>query len=181
LIPTGDDDGTVEFLAEGDSYSPLVVHGPCTPKEDWPVLCNPAVPNSGLEYPYCVFEASSSTTKANAISTRQQDDADNNVICARSGERVMVTQLDGTMQECSCLYFNPLLGPTSSCPMVQVNLSSPFVDITPTSMPTPGGNTSNDRTLTPTPNEESSATHSTAAFWGMKCPFVLAIAFFSVI
>jgi hypothetical protein len=127
LIPSIDDKGSVHFVAEGDSFG-STVEGPCSPNEDWPVLCNPAIPDGGAEYPYCVFETFTSAAATRGTATQQQDDSKSDIICAHSGERVSVTHLDGTTQECSCLYFNPLLGPTSSCPMVQVNLSLPPLD-----------------------------------------------------
>jgi hypothetical protein len=110
--------GLVNYIQRGESFGPDI-HGPCSPTEDWPVVCNPAIPNGGMEYPYCVFETSPQVSDSRAAM-----DASNAVVCARNEDRVMVTLPDGISEECSCLYFNPLLGPSSSCPMVTISFST---------------------------------------------------------
>jgi hypothetical protein len=110
--------GLVNYIQRGESFGPDI-HGPCSPTEDWPVVCNPAIPNGGMEYPYCVFETSPQVSDSRAAM-----DASNAVVCARNEDRVMVTLPDGISEECSCLYFNPLLGPSSSCPMVKISFST---------------------------------------------------------
>ncbi len=130
--------GTVDFVQEGTTFG-ANVHGPCSPAGEWPVVCNPSIPNGGMEYPYCVFatEKTSSNVSAAAESQRMKTSKynSNTVVCARTEERVVVTKPDGTSQECSCLYFNPLSGPSSSCPMIKVSLSSPLATVSHT-----GGN-----------------------------------------
>ncbi|KAL3919100.1 MAG: hypothetical protein SGILL_003923 [Bacillariaceae sp.] len=113
----------VDFIQEGDAFDPAIVGGPCSPSKDWPVICNPAIPNGGMEYPYCVFETMSmSDTVAEVSSAKSLTGASttSNTVCAHSDERVNVTLPNGSSEECSCLYFNPLLGPSSSCPMISV-------------------------------------------------------------
>jgi hypothetical protein len=116
--------GNVEFVQEGATFGPNV-HGPCSPIDEWPVICNPAIPNGGMEYPYCAFPASSSgAANQNRVASSVNSNP-HKVVCARTEERVLVPFEDGITEECSCLYFNPFLGPSSSCPMVPINLSSP--------------------------------------------------------
>ena len=122
--------GELEFIEEGKTFGPNV-HGPCSPTEDWPVVCNPSIPSGGMEYPYCIFSSASFGSSPSSIATtskeasRTNDSLTSGFVCAKSEERVLVTLNDGTSHECSCLYFNPLLGPSSSCPMVEAKLSMP--------------------------------------------------------
>ena len=115
-------ENTIEFLAEGGIFDDRIASGPCSPASDWPVFCNPAViDTNGMEYPYCVFSTTNviggDSSDAALVRSSHVD-----VLCARSEERVIVTNPDGTSQECSCLYFNPELGPVSSCELLSVNV-----------------------------------------------------------
>eukprot|EP00539_Tryblionella_compressa_P012807 CAMPEP_0178829908 /NCGR_PEP_ID=MMETSP0746-20121128/8620_1 /TAXON_ID=913974 /ORGANISM="Nitzschia punctata, Strain CCMP561" /LENGTH=564 /DNA_ID=CAMNT_0020491999 /DNA_START=47 /DNA_END=1741 /DNA_ORIENTATION=+ len=154
--------GTIDFVAEGASFG-SVVQGPCSPTSDWPVYCNPAVPNGGMEYPYCVFETESTLSTNRNTATGQDEFSDSRgFICARSEERVLVSRADGTTEECSCLYFNPLLGPTSSCAMIAVNISlssgeSPYFHGGPTPVPTDNGDSDSLPTSQTSPGEEDPA------------------------
>mmetsp|Transcript_50136 Transcript_50136/g.121482 ORF Transcript_50136/g.121482 Transcript_50136/m.121482 type:complete len:600 (-) Transcript_50136:2-1801(-) len=124
-------ENTIEFLEEGGIFDDRIASGPCSPTSDWPVFCNPAVADTnGMEYPYCVFSASNVIGgDSDAASARSSPTY---VVCARSEERVTVTSHDGTSQECSCLYFNPVLGPVSSCELVSVDVK---VTLPPTDVP----------------------------------------------
>jgi hypothetical protein len=134
----------VEFVQQGATFGPNV-HGPCSPIDEWPVICNPTIPNGGMEYPYCIFPAYSSGAVNQSKAVSSVNYKTNNVVCARTEERVSVPSENGTIQECSCLFFDPLLGPSSWCPMVRINLSSPsfaladgipsYAEFFPTPMP----------------------------------------------
>lgn len=132
-------DNTIEFLKEGEVFDSRVASGPCSPSTNWPVFCNPAASLGGMEYPYCVFSTwgvqdTNSDGGGSAIVRRNYRNGDGiNVVCARSEERVTVTNLDGSTQECSCLYFNPELGPVSSCDLLTVDL---VLALPPTAAPT---------------------------------------------
>jgi hypothetical protein len=120
-----------EFIEEGAVFG-QEISGPCSPHSEWPVYCNPNIPGGGLEYPYCVF---STLVIEETIGGNEANST--GVVCARSEERVLVTKPDGTTEECSCLYFNPLLGAVSSCTLLPFNLSFPA----PTQAPTIAGAT----------------------------------------
>lgn len=166
--------GKVEFVKEGEAFGPII-HGPCSPSGDWPVICNPAIPNGGMEYPYCVFAdplaggSTSLTTSAGRASVLTANSSSDAFICARTQERVSVPSVDGVSQECSCLYFNPLSGPSSSCEMVSVTLELPSFS--------PGEGPSDDQDSTPTstsPPVSSEETSSTPL--AAKVPAMLFLA-----
>ncbi|KAG7360938.1 hypothetical protein IV203_036037 [Nitzschia inconspicua] len=137
--------GEAEFVYDGEAFGPDV-RGPCSPSEEWPVICNPEILNGGMEYPYCVFAATLIDSIGSSISENRVTSStisnSSTFICARSQERVVVPLGDGSTQECSCLYFNPLSGPSSSCPMVSVALEVPSFS--------PGERPSPDADLSPT-------------------------------
>lgn len=158
-------DNTIDFIEEGATFDIEMVNGPCSPSAEWPVYCNPAVPGGGMEYPYCVFETRIlDDNDGSSAVARNNADRGAGVVCGRSEERVLVTSPDGTTQECSCLYFNPELGPVSSCDMVILDL---IVTLVPTSAPTILDSDSDDDDLSADPanngdeqggdNDESSA------------------------
>lgn len=132
--------GCIALNADGEFYDLIEegavfgdhISGPCSPISEWPVYCNPNIPNGGLEYPYCVFNTSGS-----------DEEDSTGVVCARSEERVNVTKPDGTTEECSCLYFNPLLGAVSSCELVPFSITSAAPTKAPTSRGTPPDPTGN--------------------------------------
>jgi hypothetical protein len=143
--------GKVDFVEKGSTFGPHV-SGPCSPSEDWPVICNPAISNGGMEYPYCVFAATSAASPSAAESRASETTNASSLeyVCARTQERVLVPLDDGTTQECSCLYFNPLQGPSSSCSMVTVTLELPSFT------PGEGPSSSEESSPTPTPNTAQS-------------------------
>jgi hypothetical protein len=106
------EDDSKEFVETGESFGKHVT-GLCSPWEDWPTFCNPQLPGN-REYPYCVFSPS-------GPSGNEEDF----LVCARSGERVTVPTSDGSIEECSCLYLNPFIGPVSSCPDLMVDWTIP--------------------------------------------------------
>lgn len=138
LFANSNDNTVVEDVQKGESFGPHV-RGPCSPWQDWPVLCNPDLAGN-REYPYCVFSANGMTmmtTTTTTTTTRQSGTATTDVICARPGERAIVPSSDGNFEECSCLYVNAVIGAVSSCPMVPVQyVNTPLITASPTDGPT---------------------------------------------
>lgn len=151
----------VEFVKEGEPFGPQI-HGPCSPSGDWPVICNPAIPNGGVEYPYCVFAnplaggSASPATAASRESISSTNSSSDAFICARTQERVSVPSADGVSQECSCLYFNPLSGPSSSCEMVSFALE--LTSFSAGEGPSDGQDSTPTSTSPPFSSEENSGT-----------------------
>ena len=164
--------GELDVVPNGESFDATNtgVTGPCQPSEEFPVICNTEESFTQREYPYCVFETSSSST----TTSRTTPDVTNNIICAYPDTQIQVAQSDGTIQDCACIYLNPAIGPVSNCPLMTIDLSdpqqptsSPIQDNSPPISPTMspvsqpptilrGGSESGDDS-----NEESSSTTST--------------------
>ena len=116
------DTGRANFIQPEESFGKHV-QGPCGPSEEWPAFCNPGLPTK-IEYPYCMFSPTGSG---------------GDVVCGNSGDIVSVPTSEGTTQECSCLFLNPLLGPVSSCPDLAFQLTTPLSESfteSPTDSPT---------------------------------------------
>ena len=141
---------SIDFIEAGATFGERI-NGPCSPESDWPVYCNPNIPGGGLEYPYCVF---STAVIPNPSSS---EETEGGIVCARSEERVNVTNPDGSTDECSCLYFNPLLGPVSSCPLIPVDFLSSVPTQAPATMadaprlPTDNGGNGGNADSSPSP------------------------------
>jgi hypothetical protein len=86
-------------VEDGESFGDLVV-GVCGSAEDWPSFCNSKLGETisrqaeNVEYPYCIFENTSS----------------GDPVCARNNEKITFDDEDGVEQSCSCLYLNIALG-----------------------------------------------------------------------
>ncbi len=98
--PTGE---TVE-VADGDPFGDLAGDGVCGNADDWPAFCNAEGESSSginaqIEYPYCIFDNTSSGVP----------------VCARDNDSVSFVDESGEEIECICAFGTP---PRTSCSSV---------------------------------------------------------------
>jgi hypothetical protein len=130
-------DDSIEFVENGKAFGDDVT-GPC-PHKQYPVLCNTAL-SGKREYPYCVFSSHLQEGISTQIDTEFKDNINRalplTTLCARSGERVLVSRGDGSKDLCGCLYNNPAIGPISQCKMVDFNYTEVMITSSPSVSPT---------------------------------------------
>jgi hypothetical protein len=102
------------FTKNGDAFGELI-EGECGNWDEFPAFCNTDMVD-GIEYPYCQYIS------------------DEGLVCAKDGETVTYTTIDGDSTSCDCKY-TPENGPQSTCRDAPPG-SSPSSASTPNDSPT---------------------------------------------
>jgi hypothetical protein len=105
--------GTV--VAAGDPFGPQFP-GICGDSSEFPSICNPNIPITNQENPYCVI-----------------DDAVDGLTCIKDGGSLEYEKENGEYVRCTCTYTSYLVGGSTSC--VETPRPTPTPPVTP--QPTP--------------------------------------------